>query len=87
MGIGSQLITSGIDQLRKENADAVLVLGDPAYYGRFGFAMEAHIQPPHAIPEDWLPAWQSLKLRNNLATLGGILQVPQVWQPEALWLP
>jgi hypothetical protein len=46
----------------------VLVLGDPAYYGRFGFAKETAIQPPYPLPEAWDGAWQSLVLNQNVET-------------------
>lgn len=37
-GIGSALVRSGLDRLRTRNAAGCVVLGEPAYYGRFGFA-------------------------------------------------
>ncbi len=36
-GIATALIREGIDQARRAGWAAVFVLGDPAYYGRFGF--------------------------------------------------
>jgi putative acetyltransferase len=36
-GIGSQLVAEGILRCQALNADAVVVLGHPAYYPRFGF--------------------------------------------------
>jgi putative acetyltransferase len=37
-GVGSALLRESLDTLRQEGrARAVVVLGDPAYYGRFGF--------------------------------------------------
>lgn len=36
-GFGAQLIREGLDACRKAGATFVVVLGDPAYYGRFGF--------------------------------------------------
>ena len=37
-GIGAQLIRAGLDAARDEHdADYVIVLGEPAYYARFGF--------------------------------------------------
>src|SRR5215467_11093036 len=36
-GIGSQLVTEGLRQCLSLNADAVVVLGHPTYYPRFGF--------------------------------------------------
>jgi putative acetyltransferase len=37
-GIGTALIRSGLDACRVRGIGAVIVLGDPAYYGRFGFS-------------------------------------------------
>jgi len=36
-GIGSLLIQQGVAKCRKAGIDAVVVLGDPGYYSRFGF--------------------------------------------------
>ncbi len=40
-GIGSALVRAGIEQAKQAGWDAIFVLGDPAYYGRFGFSAEA----------------------------------------------
>jgi putative acetyltransferase len=40
-GIGSALIRSGLRRLRERRVAGCVVLGDPAYYGRFGFAPQA----------------------------------------------
>ena len=37
-GIGSALVRAGLEACRRLAADAVVVLGHPAYYPRFGFA-------------------------------------------------
>jgi len=37
-GIGSQLVMQGIAACRRAGFDFIVVLGDPAYYRRFGFA-------------------------------------------------
>jgi putative acetyltransferase len=39
-GIGAQLVTKGLRILRDRGRAAVIVLGDPSYYGRFGFSAE-----------------------------------------------
>lgn len=36
-GIGSALVRAGLDGARSTGTSAVIVLGDPGYYGRFGF--------------------------------------------------
>lgn len=40
-GIGSALIRAGLARAREQGWEAVFVLGDPAYYGRFGFTAAA----------------------------------------------
>jgi putative acetyltransferase len=60
-GIGAGLITAGLAQLRAAGVRHVLVLGDPAYYGRFGFRQEHAIQPTLPVPEAWAEAWQGLQ--------------------------
>lgn len=39
-GIGSALIEHGVEACRTAGFDAVIVLGDPAYYSRFGFSAD-----------------------------------------------
>jgi len=40
-GIGSKLIREGLERCKQAGYDAVVVLGDPAYYSRFGFMRAA----------------------------------------------
>jgi lincosamide nucleotidyltransferase A/C/D/E len=40
-GVGLALIREGLDQAKEDGWMCVFVLGDPAYYGRFGFRVEA----------------------------------------------
>lgn len=37
-GVGTRLVRAGLDRLRAAGASAVIVLGHPHYYPRFGFA-------------------------------------------------
>lgn len=50
-GIGSALIRQGIAQLRKRGAAGIVLLGSPAYYGRFGFVHEPQLRYPGPPPE------------------------------------
>lgn len=59
-GLGSALVRAGLESAREFGACGVLVLGDPAYYGRFGFTAEAAAQV--AAPYRGLPAFQALAL-------------------------
>jgi putative acetyltransferase len=40
-GVGAALVRTGLDQLAAGGEQIVFVLGDPAYYCRFGFDLEA----------------------------------------------
>ena len=40
-GIGAALVRAGLERVRAGGWEAVFVLGDPAYYGRFGFSASA----------------------------------------------
>lgn len=50
-GIGSALIRAGLEQLRQAGAAGCVVLGDPAYYGRFGYAHDPALIYPCPMPE------------------------------------
>lgn len=54
LGIGSALVSAGLERCREIGFSRVLVLGDPAYYQRFGFApaAAAGIRFPGEVPED-----------------------------------
>ena len=56
-GVGSNLINAGIDMLTKNGIGVLLVYGDPAYYGRFGFKEEIghSFLPPYPLqyPFGW----------------------------------
>lgn len=47
-GIGSALIETGIAKAQSTGAQIIFVLGEPAYYGRFGF--DAKCAAPFASP-------------------------------------
>jgi putative acetyltransferase len=62
-GIGGRLCEAALRQARRDNLEAVLVLGDPLYYGRFGFshAAAAQIASPYSGNE----AFQALALQSG----------------------
>jgi putative acetyltransferase len=49
-GVGTQLIRRGLELCREQGHALVFVLGDPRYYGRFGFSSElgARVESPYA---------------------------------------
>jgi putative acetyltransferase len=53
-GIGSALVRAGLEQCRQLGAGAVVVLGHPAYYPRFGFSSSRRfgIACEYEVPEE-----------------------------------
>ena len=54
LGIGSALVSAGLERCRMERQARVLVVGDPVYYGRFGFvpASQFGLTCPFPVPEE-----------------------------------
>lgn len=50
-GIGAQLMRAGLQALDAEGATGCVVLGDPAFYGRFGFQADERLVLPGVPPE------------------------------------
>ncbi|MEQ8603806.1 MAG: N-acetyltransferase [Marivibrio sp.] len=84
-GIGTALTREGVRRLTLTGVGRVLVLGDPAYYARAGFAPETAVAPPYPLPDGWAPAWRGLALGGAPAPRAQTLQVPEVWRDPALW--
>jgi putative acetyltransferase len=62
-GLGSKLVRGGLECAREFGCHGVLVLGDPGYYGRFGFSADAarEIKSPYS----GLPGFQALALEDD----------------------
>lgn len=50
-GIGSQLVRDALGLLRARGASGCVVLGEPAYYRRFGFQTDPNLILPDVLPE------------------------------------
>jgi putative acetyltransferase len=50
-GIGSQLMREALGVLRQRGARGCVVVGEPGYYGRFGFEANASLVLPGVPPE------------------------------------
>ncbi len=87
IGIGRALVEAAIDTRARDGTARLCVLGDPAYYGRFGFAPETAIAPPYPLPDAWRPAWQSIALDPRVTATEGQLQPPAPWLRRELWSP
>ncbi len=86
-GCGTALVREGIAQVEALEAGLVLVLGDPAYYGRFGFGTESQVLAPFDIPSEWSGAWQSIRPTSGESAARGRLKVPDPWNKPVYWAP
>lgn len=61
-GIGAALVAARLDGCRRLARDSVVVIGDPAYYGRFGFARGSRFEIGNTfgVPDE---AFMVLELR------------------------
>jgi putative acetyltransferase len=50
-GVGARLVREALRTLREDGAAGCVVLGDPAYYGRFGFLADPALVFPGVPPE------------------------------------
>jgi putative acetyltransferase len=69
-GIGAALVRAGLAAAVARPEEWCLVLGAPAYYGRFGFAA-TDAAGVTALPWSGHPAFQALRLRADAPRLAG----------------
>ncbi|WP_204478324.1 GNAT family N-acetyltransferase [Aeromonas veronii] len=76
-GIGSDLIREGLDTALEMDWKGVVVLGDPAYYSRFGFrpASEFGLHCIYEVPADCFMAME-LQERGFVGVQGEVLYHP-----------
>ncbi len=77
-GIGSRLVRHGLDVLKDRGCEAVIVLGHPDYYPRFGFsaARAAKLAAPFSGP-----AFMALELKPGaLAGASGTVRYPRAFR-------
>ena len=69
IGIGSQLVKSGIARVAALDANMLFVYGDPNYYGQFGFGGRAamNFEPPYRLeyPSGWLGKMLQVSIGEN----------------------
>lgn len=61
-GVGAALMRAAIVEARATGRDAIFLLGEPLYYGRFGFTLAAP-RGLHYASHDFDPAFQCLETR------------------------
>ena len=84
-GVGSALVRTGLERMATAGVEQVFVLGDPAYYGRFGFTPDTRVAPPYPLPAEWARAWQSQPVGSASAAVAGTLVVFGPWRDPVLW--
>jgi putative acetyltransferase len=72
-GIGADLVGAGLDECRKRRIPAIIVLGDPNYYKRFGFTAIA--ARPLAAPFSG-PHFMAIELDSGVLKNGGKVRYP-----------
>jgi len=84
-GVGTAIVREAVARARDAGEVGMVVLGDPAYYGRFGFTEAASlgIQAPYPVPEY---AWQALEISPKAldGAVGTVRVAPPLDDPE-LW--
>jgi len=79
-GIGTRLVRDGLGMLKDRSYEAVVVLGHPDYYPRFGFsaALAAKLAAPFSGP-----AFMALELKSDaLAGASGAVRYPRAFRIE-----
>ncbi|MGC9369812.1 MAG: GNAT family N-acetyltransferase [Paracoccaceae bacterium] len=86
-GVGSAMIREGLARLRRAGCALVFVLGDPGYYGRFGFvpAGARGYPAPYPVPPEHDAAWQVLPLAAGPQPAGTVRCAPALDRRE-YWL-
>lgn len=70
-GVGGALIKRAVEEAREAGASAIFLLGEPAYYARFGFSVAAAATFETVYPKDYMMA---LELSPGaLAATGGAI--------------
>lgn len=72
-GVGSQLVREGLEVCRQTEAAAVVVLGHPEFYPRFGFipASRYGLRCEYPVPDD---VFMALELRPGALSVPGLVK-------------
>lgn len=85
-GIGGALIAAAAAEARAAGLPVLMVLGDPRYYGRHGFARAEAVFAPYPLPAGHAGDWQARSLLPGPAPTGRLVP-PACWMDRALWTP
>jgi putative acetyltransferase len=87
-GVGSALVNSAVRIASERGVGAVFVLGDPAYYGRFGFSpiFGGGIDPPVPLREEYERGWMALELTpGSLDGVRGVVRMAAPLEDPKFW--
>jgi putative acetyltransferase len=76
-GVGSRLVREALARLRTAGAGGCVLVGEPSYYGRFGFRAEPALVLPGVPPE----YFQALSFTNELPR--GVVTFHEAFQAQA----
>lgn len=73
-GAGAALVREGLERCRELGHTVVIVLGEPEYYSRFGFAPAERfaITPPFEVPSQYFMALELAE--GALSTISGVVR-------------
>lgn len=77
-GLGSKLVENGLETCREFGVHGVVVLGDPAYYTRFGFSAEAASRV--TSPFSGSPAFMALALEEGAFAEPMLIAYPEAFE-------
>ena len=80
-GIGSQLVISGIERCLELGYDAIVVLGHPDYYPKFGFkpSVEFGIKSEYPVPDEVFMIKPLTLTEGAFKACGGIIKYSQAF--------
>ena len=82
-GIGSKLMTEALRRLRENGANGCVVLGDPAFYGRFGVRADAGLVLADVPPEYFQAVSFTKRMATGIVTYDETFSASERNEPDA----
>jgi putative acetyltransferase len=75
-GVGSAVVRAVLERLRRQDASGCVVVGDPAYYARFGFASTPSMSFPDVPPEHFMALTLRPPTPTGIVTFASAFSLP-----------
>jgi predicted N-acetyltransferase YhbS len=75
-GVGSTVVRTVLERLRRQGASGCVVVGDPAYYVRFGFATTPSMASPDVPPEHFMALTLRPPTPTGIVTFSSAFSLP-----------